>query len=252
LKKLVFLVGIVVGFALILFFARPRVLEFLAQRQPTPAGRGEVRPDQAKTVSPPATIGKPSRNCVPLALPGESLQALRERFGKETESSRGLYALYSWNLPDCDMDVTLDATDRASEISIQFKKVPLLTPEGITLGHDTLAEFRVRLGGRILTEREDLSSGEGQWILTEVIRPTGDTLWQHGTPTPDVFASVPVTGYVLGTLPKPSSPPPRAPRTQTNDLLASGRLNSSRVQPSPSHNLSHPGISYFCLLPFAF
>jgi hypothetical protein len=231
LKKLVFLVGIVVGFALILFFARPRVLEFLAQRQPTPAGRGEVRPDQAKTVSPPATIGKPSRNCVPLALPGESLQALRERFGKETESSRGLYALYSWNLPDCDMDVTLDATDRASEISIQFKKVPLLTPEGITLGHDTLAEFRVKLGGRILTGREDLSSGEGQWILTEVIRPTGketwettytwalsemrsaehDTLWQHGTPTPVVFASIPVTGYVLGTLPKPSSPPPRAP-----------------------------------------
>jgi hypothetical protein len=219
-KGILLLVGlIVVGLALLLF-KRHFPPSLRIQRQASSAQQIQPAIAQADAALPSGQSANPNLKTIPAIFPGDSLQALREKLGKEKESFPGPYSMYTWELPECHVDIGIDSTGHASSVSIMYKKVPLLTPEGITLGRDTLSQFKTKLGDKVLADQEDLSAGEGLWLLTEVVQSDSrvslktsytwalsesrerenEMLWRHGTPTPAVFASVPVTGYELSSL----------------------------------------------------
>ncbi len=226
-KGLPLVIAILAGGVFVFIVKWPGILGHTDRRQRESSPSPKPAAIQMNLPPPAANAIDPNPRRVPEVFPGDTVQNLKEKFGKESESTNGFYKSLTWDLPDCRLDVEEDNSAHLTSVAVHFKNVPLLTPQNVILGRDTLNDVKAKLGPRLIADLEDLTADEGLWFLFESLGPSDGKNW-HTTYTwtlsemvpreneilgpwphkPEAFANVPVVGYQISALP----PQPKRPQ----------------------------------------
>ncbi|MGD0920648.1 MAG: hypothetical protein ABSA70_02650 [Terriglobia bacterium] len=174
----------------------------------------------------------PSYQPIPKITLGEALEEVQKMLGAPSkEEDRH----WGWRIEGGSVTAKTDASGRITSYFVGWLPggKPLLTPDGVLLGKDTLADVREKLAGRILPEKEDFGAIEGVWFLSVYARSQSGMSeicsynWhlndgipedaaivatQPGFPTPEMFRNVPVRQYAVDA--RDSAPPQASKPTE--------------------------------------
>jgi hypothetical protein len=142
-----------------------------------PGEQQTTAPQDARSADAANAAGRQNRavRSFPRIPLGEPIQRFQKTMGRPIEHDG---KFWTWRIEQGRLMITTDDAGRIASYTVSWGpgRRPILTPDGVLLGQDTLIQVRSKLAGRILNELEDFGMIEGVWFLhVYSSSPTGDS-----------------------------------------------------------------------------